>query len=132
MFNFNRIFGKLPSVDELLDPAEEREMVEFSAFEGGDKAIADEVRREIAIANSEVIDVDSDDDDGNDDDNAHSSITRTDLLDLCRRIEVGCMQYGDPQFSLNLSMQLRIFRGALRREELMTVRQTSLNQFFSV
>ena len=27
-------------------------MGEFSAFEGGDKAIADEVRRDIAIANS--------------------------------------------------------------------------------
>jgi hypothetical protein len=125
----NRIFGKLPSVDELLDPAEERDMGEFSAFEGGDKAIADEVRHEIAIANGEVIDVDSDDDDGDDDDdNGHSSITRTDLLDLCRRIEAGCMQYGDPQFSLNLSIQLRIFRGTLRREELMTARQTSLHK----
>ena len=38
-------------------------MGEFSAFEGGDKAIADEVRREIAVANGKVIDVDSDDDD---------------------------------------------------------------------
>ncbi|OAX39496.1 hypothetical protein K503DRAFT_769445 [Rhizopogon vinicolor AM-OR11-026] len=56
----NCIVGELPSVDELLEPAEERDMGEFSAFEGGDKAIADEVRREIAITN--------------------------DLLDLCRRI----------------------------------------------
>jgi hypothetical protein len=30
-------------------------MGEFSMFEGGDKAIADEVRHEIAIANGEVI-----------------------------------------------------------------------------
>jgi len=93
-------------------------MGEFSAFAGGDKAIADEVRHEIAIANGEVIDIDSDDDD----DNGHSSITCTDLLDLCRRIEAGYMQYGDPQFSLNLSIQLRIFRATLRREELMTAR----------
>ena len=42
---------------------------------------------------------------------------------LCQRVEVGCMQYGDPQFSLNLSIQLRIFRGILRREELMTATQ---------
>jgi hypothetical protein len=30
-------------------------MEEFSMFEGGDKAIADEVRHEIAIANGEVV-----------------------------------------------------------------------------
>jgi hypothetical protein len=30
-------------------------MGEFSMFEGGDKAIADEVRYEIAIANGEVV-----------------------------------------------------------------------------
>jgi hypothetical protein len=70
---------------------------------------------EIAVANGEKsLMFDSDDDDGDDndnDDNGHSSITRTDLLDLCRQIEVGCMQYGDTQFSLNLSINLRIFRG---------------------
>jgi hypothetical protein len=30
-------------------------MGEFSMFEGGDKATADEVRHEIAIANGEVV-----------------------------------------------------------------------------
>jgi hypothetical protein len=58
----NHIFGKLPTVDELLDPAEERDMGELLAFEGGDRAIADEVRHEIVVANSEVINVDDDDD----------------------------------------------------------------------
>ncbi|KAJ8591213.1 hypothetical protein M405DRAFT_814739 [Rhizopogon salebrosus TDB-379] len=125
----NRIFGELQTVDEILDPAEERDMGEFSMFEGGDKAIADEVRHEIAIANGKVIDIDSDSDD--DEDNT-PSISRTDILDMCQRLEVGCMQYGDPQISLNLSSQLRIFRAKLRREELMTTRQASLDQFFSV
>jgi hypothetical protein len=124
----NRIFGKLPTIDEILDPAEERDMGESPTYEGGDKAIADEVRREIAIANGKILDIDSD----SDDDDVHESITRTDLLDLCQRLEVGCMQYGDPQFSLNLSSQLRIYRGSLRREELLTAKQTSLDQFFVV
>lgn len=127
----NRIFGQLPTLNELLDPVEERDMGEFPAFEGGDKAIADEVRREVAIASGEVIEIDSDDDD-DDDDSAAVSITRTDLLNLCRQLEVGCMQYGDPQFSLNLSSQLRTFRAQLRREDLLNARQTSLEQFFSV
>jgi hypothetical protein len=118
----------LPTIDEILDPAEERDMGESPTYEGGDKAIADEVRREIAIANGKILDIDSD----SDDDDVHESITRTDLLDLCQRLEVGCMQYGDPQFSLNLSSQLRIYRGSLRREELLTAKQTSLDQFFVV
>jgi hypothetical protein len=42
------------------------------------------------------------------------------------------MQYGNPQFSLNLSSQLRIFRGNLRREESMTARQTSLSIFLDI
>ncbi|KAG2076030.1 hypothetical protein BDR04DRAFT_1090855 [Suillus decipiens] len=108
-------------------------MGEFPAFEGGDKAIADEVRREVTIASGEVIEIDSDDDDDDDDDDdsAAALITpRTDLLHLCQQLEVGCnvMQYGDPQFSLNLLSQLRVFRAQLRREELLNARQTSLER----
>ncbi|OAX32136.1 hypothetical protein K503DRAFT_776957, partial [Rhizopogon vinicolor AM-OR11-026] len=51
----------------------------------------------------------SSDDDGDDGDNAHSLITRPDIFDLCQRVEAGCMQYGDPQFSLNLLIQLQFF-----------------------
>ncbi|KAG0701241.1 hypothetical protein DFH29DRAFT_876055 [Suillus ampliporus] len=95
----------------------------FSAFEGGDSSIADTVRHEIAIANGEVIKVDSDEDD--DDDEVDPSITRKDILDLCQQLEVGCMQYGDPQFSLDLSSQLRKFCVNLQHEELLNARQTS-------
>ncbi|KAG1735299.1 uncharacterized protein EDB91DRAFT_1025664, partial [Suillus paluster] len=35
----NRIFGTLPTINELLDPAKEREMGELPAFKGGDKSI---------------------------------------------------------------------------------------------
>ena len=42
------------------------------------------------------------------------------------------MQFGDPQTSLDLSAQLRIFRAELPREEPMTATQTSLDQFFSM
>ncbi|KAG1733463.1 hypothetical protein EDB19DRAFT_1581101, partial [Suillus lakei] len=94
-----------------------------SAFEGGDSSIADMVRHEIAVANGEVIEVDSDSDD---DDEADPSITHQDILDLCQRLKVGCMQYGDPQFSLDLSSQLRKFRANLQCEELLNARQTSL------
>ena len=82
----NRIFGKLPTIDELLDPAEERDMGESPTFEGGDKEIADAVRREAAIPNSEVINVDSDDGNSDDDDDTHPSVTRADLINWCQRL----------------------------------------------
>ncbi|KAJ8584374.1 hypothetical protein M405DRAFT_866278 [Rhizopogon salebrosus TDB-379] len=74
----NCIFGKLPTVDEILDPADEREMGESSRFEGGD--IADEVCA-LAVANAQVTDkVDSD----SNDDDVHELFTRADFLDLCQ------------------------------------------------
>ncbi|KAJ8589612.1 hypothetical protein M405DRAFT_899471 [Rhizopogon salebrosus TDB-379] len=65
-----------------------------SCYKTGYRAclIADEVCHKTAVANGEVIDVD-DNDDG--DDNARASISRA---DLCQRLEVGCMQSGNPQF----------------------------------
>ncbi|KAI6030513.1 hypothetical protein F5J12DRAFT_779654 [Pisolithus orientalis] len=62
----NCIFGKLPSVDELVEPPEERELPEF-ILDGSNKAIADAVHSETAVENGEVIDInDSDDsDEGN-------------------------------------------------------------------
>jgi len=129
---WNCIFGKLPTIDELLDPAEERDMGESPTFEGGDKEIADAVRHEVAVSNSEVINVDSDDGDSDDDDDTHPSVTRADLINWCQHLEASCMQYGDPQFSLNLSSQLRVFRAKLQQEQPVTMMQTSLDQFFVV
>jgi len=71
----NRIFGKLPTIDELLDPAEERDMGESPTFEGGDEEIADAVCREVAVSNDEVINVDSDD--GNSDDDDDTPVSHT-------------------------------------------------------
>ncbi|KAG2063979.1 hypothetical protein BDR04DRAFT_1146104 [Suillus decipiens] len=120
------IFGTLLTIDEILDPAEERDNGDLPNFEGGDQAIADEVRREIAVANGEVIEIDSDDESEEDE----PSFTHTEILKLCQQLETGCMQHGDPQFSLNLSSQLRIFRAQLRREELLNAKQTSIDCYF--
>ncbi|KAG1884414.1 hypothetical protein F4604DRAFT_1901337 [Suillus subluteus] len=76
-----------------LDPAEERENGDLLNFEGGDQAIADKVRHKIAVANGEVVEIDSDDESEED----GPSFTRTELFDLCQRLETGCMQHGDPQ-----------------------------------
>ncbi|KAG1847026.1 hypothetical protein DFJ58DRAFT_730355 [Suillus subalutaceus] len=110
----------------ILDPAEERDNGDFLNFEGGNQAIADEVRHEIAVANGEIVGINSDDESEED----GPSFTRTELLNLCQQLETGCMQHGDPQFSLNLSSQLRLFRARLRREELLNAKQTSIDRYF--
>jgi hypothetical protein len=48
--------------------------------------------------------------DSDNDEDDTPSISRADILDMCQRLAMSGMQYGDPQFSLNLSSQLRIFR----------------------
>jgi len=121
-----RIFGTLLTIDEILDPAEERDNGDLLNFEGGDKAIADEVRCEIAVVNGEVVEIDSDDESEED----GPSFTRAELLKLRQQLETGCMQHGDPQFSLNLTSQLRLFRAKLRREELLNAKQTSIDCYF--
>ncbi|KAG1835523.1 hypothetical protein EV424DRAFT_1562480 [Suillus variegatus] len=72
------IFGTLPTIDEILDPVEEKDNGDLPNFEGGDQAIADEVRREIAVANGKVVEIDSDDESEED----GPSFTRTELLNL--------------------------------------------------
>jgi hypothetical protein len=110
----NRVFGKLPSVDEVIEPPEERELPE-PILDGSIVAIAEEVRRETAAANGEVIDVD-DSDEGDEDDNEDvTALPRSELIKLCKELEAGCMQYGgDPQFSLNLLCNLIKFRAILQ------------------
>ncbi|KAG1839580.1 hypothetical protein F4604DRAFT_1909228 [Suillus subluteus] len=118
---YDVLYSHAISPPHTLDPAEERENGDLLNFEGGDQAIADKVRHEIAVANGEVVEIHSDDkSDG-------PSFTPTELLDLCQQLETGCMQHGDPQLSLNLSSQLRLFRARLRREELLNAKQTSID-----
>lgn len=86
------IFSTLLTIDEILDPAKEKDNRDLLNFKGGDQAIADEVHRKIAVANGEVIEIDSDDKSEED----GSSFTCTEILKLCQQLETGYMQHGDP------------------------------------
>ncbi|KAI9566954.1 hypothetical protein HD554DRAFT_1037043 [Boletus coccyginus] len=58
----NRIFGTLLSINELLDPLEERENLDIEAKTfGDDSAIIAEVCRREAVRNGDAVEVDSDD-----------------------------------------------------------------------
>ena len=125
---WNCIHGKPLSVDEIIEPPEERDLPE-SILDGGMKVIADEVRWEMAIANGEIVDVDEDDD--GDDASVTAALPHSELIQLCRQLKAGCMHYGgDPQFSVNLSHDLIKYRALLQWEEFLTAKQTTLDMFF--
>ncbi|KAF9233105.1 hypothetical protein BU15DRAFT_66870 [Melanogaster broomeanus] len=79
----NRVFGEPLSLEEILDPAEEREISSSGSGAGvaTDKAIAALVPWEMAAAHGDVIEVDSDSDD---DEDSGPTITREKVLELCR------------------------------------------------
>ncbi|KIK15579.1 hypothetical protein PISMIDRAFT_16423 [Pisolithus microcarpus 441] len=127
----NCIFGRLPSIDELVEPPEERELPE-PILDGSIRAIADTVRFEMAAANGTVIDVDDSNDSNEDDTGNVTAPTRSELIELCKQLEAGCMHYGgDPHISLDLSSYLIKFRAHLQREEFLSAKQTTLNMYFT-
>jgi hypothetical protein len=122
----NCIFGPVPSIEEILDPIEERQQEE-TRTDGSVKAIAEIVKKEAIEADRAVEKVNDSDDD---DDKGPPVPPCAKLVTLCQQLELGCMHYGDPQFSLELSHQLFKFRGILWREELKYATQTTLDNFF--
>jgi len=126
----NLIHGKLSSVDEIIEPPEERDLPE-SILDGGVKVIADEMRQEMAIANGEIIDVDKDDEDNEDNASVTTALPHGELIQLCKQLEAGWMHYGgDPQFSVNLSHDLIKYRALLQQEEFLIAKQTTLDMLF--
>jgi len=130
----NRIHGPLPSVDNVVEPPEERDLPE-PVLDGSVGAIADEVCREAAIANGEIAD-EADNGENDDEDSGEAlaeavALPHDKLIELCKQLEAGCMYYGgDAQFSFNLSRDLIKFRALLQWEALLTSKQTTLDAFF--
>ncbi|KIJ59004.1 hypothetical protein HYDPIDRAFT_171009 [Hydnomerulius pinastri MD-312] len=78
----NHIFGTLLTVDELLDPVEERDSGDLESLaDGSIKGIADKVQWEMAIANGEIIKIEDEDNDV-DDNLTDPSFSRTDLIKM--------------------------------------------------
>ena len=127
----NRIFGPLLSIDDLISPIEEKESLEDSphAFPGGDHEIVGQVRHEIQVQNGEVIEVD--DDDSDDEGNLDINVSHRDTIDLVTKLKRLSIKFGGSS-TLELTRQLRKFRGFLHHEELLNAKQRSLEEYFPV
>ena len=114
--NKNRIFGTLPSVDELIDPLEERENLDTEAelFED-DAAIIAEVRRQEEVRTGDAMEVDLDDED----DCCGSKVAAmatSELIALAEKLEAGYVSRVGVDSSPDFLHHLRVFRAELRRD----------------
>ena len=91
--DWNHIHGLLPSVDEFIEPPEERDLPE-PVLDGCVEVITAEVHQEMAIVNGDVIEIDGHNDVVDDDDAGSDMVPSCqELIELCRRIEAGCTHY---------------------------------------
>ncbi|KAI9453298.1 hypothetical protein BJY52DRAFT_1225648 [Lactarius psammicola] len=93
----NRVFGKLPAIEELTDPVPERELLEDSpyAFPGGDKDIVEQVLHEGRVQRGEVIEVEDGGASDEDDEDPDPHVTRRDVIALVARLERLSIKFGD-------------------------------------
>ncbi|KAG1764954.1 hypothetical protein EDD22DRAFT_951411 [Suillus occidentalis] len=127
----NRIFGKPPTVKELLDPVEEREVGGHDyKFPGGDKDIVEEVQRQMAIERGDIIEVDSDSEEHEEDEKTTPEYTFTEVIALSQQLEEACLQFGELGASFDLLKWLQAFRACVRREEIRGAKQRTIDSFF--
>src|SRR5882672_11288265 len=100
------IFGDLPSLKDLLDPAEEKEVVESPyQFEGGDAEIVAEVHHQMAVDQCDIVDVDSEDEHEAEEE---IEVSITGIIECCHKLKGLCLKYGE-ECSLDFLCQLCCF-----------------------
>ena len=125
----NRVFGPLPSIDDLVNPAEERETYEDAphGFPGRDNEIVSQVQHEIQVQKGEVIKLD--DKDLDEENDLETNVSRCDTIDLVTRLEQLSIKFGG-SMTLDLTWHLCKFRGFLHQKKLSNAMQTSLEDYF--
>ena len=108
-----RIIGIPLTIDEILEPQEEKNIGEVTAYEDDDAIVA-EIQRRQRIRNGELVEEDSDDEDEGD----QPKLCAAELIPLCEKLEAACIARAGADSSLDLIHGLRAFRATLRREEL--------------
>ncbi|KAF9228316.1 hypothetical protein BS17DRAFT_850897 [Gyrodon lividus] len=96
----NRIFGNPPTLLELLDPPEEKEIRQGPLLEANrsDEAIMDAVHQKMAASKHDVIEVESDDED----DPTNPPVTHANAILMCQLLECAAKEYGDVEEVLAL------------------------------
>ena len=114
------IIGPPPTLDDLVDPIEECEIGDsLYRFEGGDAKIVAEFLHEMAVTQSEIIELDDEDDDEDDEDKDFLACHK--VINLCTLLKKACIRYGDLDSSLELLHHLCRYRAQLQCKHLLNV-----------
>jgi hypothetical protein len=136
-----RVHGEPLSLDEMLDPVDERQIgkSEFD-FPGGDDKIVS-VATAAAAAGSHFLSVDvkmdddiDDDEDDKPDEAGPAALSPCDIVEMCKRLEKACIEHADARGidALQLQQSLCRFRGHAQRLICSMQKQSTLDSFFQV
>ena len=124
------IIGEPCTLEELLDPEEEREFGKNTyACEGGDVEIVRMVQREMALARGEI--EDSEDSGSDDQDPEVTPPSLKEMMKMCQIIEEYSMVVCTDGV-LEVVQSLRQYQGHLQRMATEQVQQTAHNTFFNL
>jgi hypothetical protein len=127
----NHIFGDLPTIDELINPIGESEILADSpyAFPGGDLEIVAEVKHEERVRKGEATD---ESDDGEEEPGC--TVSQSEAVMLSGKLEHAILTYlGDNNDTpWPLIEGLRKFRAQLRRDDLLNSQQASITSYFGL
>ena len=126
-----RIFGEPPTMEDLIQPPEERDG-DVEEIEACDEVeIVAEIKRRISIESGEIIEVESDSDADAEDD-PFPDIALADAIAMCEKLEKACITlgYADGDMGLTLPQELRHFRGYLRQRESRNAKQITLTELW--
>ena len=112
----------------MLNPAEEMVVGDLQyRFEGGDKEIVELVQHEIAVAKGEVMELDSSDDEDKGELELEASVD--DVIRLCQQMEGLCLRFDSNDKSLSLAQRLCQYCVDLKRVQLTSAKQTTLEEY---
>ncbi len=131
--DWRRIHGRPYTLDELLDPKEEREIGEsLHAFGGGDVEIIRVVQQGIDLERGEIEEIEEIEEiDSDDEDPEAAPPPLKEMIIMCRVIEENCMVVCT-EGALEVVQSLRRYRGHLWRMSTEGAEQTTLDAFFSL
>lgn len=127
LFNRRRIRGECPTLDDLLNSVEEREVGDSPyKFPGGDKDIVARVREELAANECRMDNEDAEDSDEETELNLPSA---KEGISLCEQLEKLCIAHSDAHgvSALLLQTQLRRLRRHLHALDLASHKQVTLD-----
>ena len=126
------IFSTPPTLDELVDPAEEIVIPLAVALPGDEEEIIALVRQEADIRSGKIpMEIDNESKDDGDVVGSGEDMSGAELLELCAKLEGACI--GASAFdAMNLVKELHIFQGELRQEETMNAKQITLEDAWKI